>query len=116
MATPTPAPKAIGCEQYRTLIAKYSWDVDTAMAVMEAESTTNGISCNPMADNTGLNRDGSNDKGLFQINSIHRDLIGDTERFEPARNIDVAFQIYRGAKYSWTPWSAYNSGKYLKFM
>jgi len=81
------------------------------MAVMQAES-----GCDSTSDNTGLNRDGSNDKGLFQINSIHRDLIGDTERFDPARNIDVAFQIYRGAKYNWTPWSAYNSGAYLKYL
>lgn len=115
VATVAPAPPApskpapANCEQYRPLLAAYDWDVSVALAVMQAES-----GCNPRADNTGLNRDGSNDKGLMQINSIHRDLVGDTERFDPAANIRAAWHIYHGS--GWRAWSAYNSGAYKKYL
>jgi soluble lytic murein transglycosylase-like protein len=81
------------------------------MAVMQAES-----GCNPTADNTGLNTDGSNDKGLFQINSIHvtSGLVSDAGRFNPEQNIKAAYAIYRGG--GWSAWSAYNNGGYLKFL
>lgn len=79
------------------------------MAVMEAESR-----CNPNADNTGLNKDGSTDKGLMQINSIHADLIRDLDRFDPAKNIQAGYEIYRGS--GWTAWSAYNNKSYEEFM
>lgn len=78
---------------------------------MKAES-----GCNPSADNTGLNYDGSNDKGLMQINSIHvaSGLIGDAERLDPVKNIRAAYSIYLGS--GWSAWSAYNNGAYLKHM
>lgn len=74
-----------------------------------------------MADNTGLNSDGSNDKGLMQINSIHTPhLISDLDRFDPAKNVAAAYAIYQGAAKrtgnGWTAWSSYNSGKYAKFL
>lgn len=100
-----------GCETYRPLIAKYDWDVRIAMAVMQAES-----GCNPESDNTGLNSDGTNDKGLFQINSIHikSGLIADKQRKDPVKNIKAAYAIYRGS--GWMAWSAYNNGSYTKFL
>jgi len=78
---------------------------------MKAES-----GCNPNADNSGLNYDGSNDKGLLQINSIHiqSGLIGDAERLIPELNIKAAYAIYSGS--GWSAWSAFNSGKHLQFM
>lgn len=78
---------------------------------MRAES-----GCNTLADNTGLNADGSNDKGLMQINSVHvaSGLITDQARLDPAENIRAAYAIYQGS--GWNAWVAYNNGSYLQFM
>jgi soluble lytic murein transglycosylase-like protein len=80
------------------------------MAVMQAES-----GCTPEAFN-GKNRNGSNDAGLFQINSIHvkSGLISDQARFDPESNVRAAFAIYKGS--GWKAWSSYNAGKHIKFM
>ena len=102
-------PMSNECEQYRHLVSQYDWAVTTAMAIMRAES-----GCSPLADNTGLNRDGSNDKGLFQVNSIHHRLISDHDRLIPEKNIAVAYQIYKGS--GWKAWSAYNNKAYLKYL
>ena len=110
---PSPRPKYASsqnsgrCEEFRELVEKYPWDSKIMLAIMRAES-----SCNPNSDNTGLNRDGSNDKGLFQINSIHG--FSDTERLDPIRNIEIAFRIWKSQGYQ--AWSAYGNGAYLKFM
>ncbi|MGV9002382.1 MAG: transglycosylase SLT domain-containing protein [Candidatus Saccharimonadaceae bacterium] len=114
MAQPSPEPAQApqGCDT----VQSYSWDVATARAICMAESGGDST-----ADNTGLNSDGSNDKGLMQINSIHTpQLIGDTERFDPAQNVKAAYAIYKGAEKrsgnGWTAWSSYNSGKYVKYL
>jgi soluble lytic murein transglycosylase-like protein len=72
---------------------------------------------NANIDNAGLNSDGSTDYGLMQINSIHADFVGgDLEKLrDPATNIKIAYSLSRGGT-NWTPWSAYNSGKYLKYL
>ena len=94
------------CERYLPLVQKYKWDSKIALAVMKAES-----GCNPSADNSGLNTDGTDDKGLMQINSIHvtSGLIKDKDRFVPEKNIRAAYAIYTGS--GWSAWSAYNNGK-----
>lgn len=78
---------------------------------MKAESH-----CNPSADNSGLNGDGSNDKGLMQINSIHvtSGLIGDKARLDPELNIRAAYAIYQGN--GWSAWAAYNNGSYKQYL
>jgi soluble lytic murein transglycosylase-like protein len=112
VSTPPVIGKAVvetGCETYRPLMQLYDWNVAIAMAIMKAES-----GCNPNSDNTGLNRDGSNDKGLLQINSIHSDLISDSDRLVPEKNIQAAYEIYRGSGFR--AWSTFNNGRYLKFL
>ena len=110
---PKPAPVySGGC----SIVTAYQWDARTAYAVCMAESGGNHL-----ADNTGLNRDGSNDKGLMQINSIHTpQLISDSDRFDPEKNVAAAYAIYQGAAKrngnGWTAWSSYNSGKYQRFL
>lgn len=71
---------------------------------------------NHKAYNGTMNSDGSNDAGLWQINSIHvhSGLIGDKDRFDPVKNSKAAHAIYKGS--GWRAWSAYNSGAYLKYM
>lgn len=99
------------CADYRGLVAQYAWNVDVAMAVMQAES-----GCNPIRDNAGLNRDGSVDYGLFQVNSVHAAMVGgDLEKLrDPATNVRIAFAVYSGS--GWRAWSVFNSGSYLRYM
>lgn len=90
----------------------YNWDTRTAYAICMAESGGD-----PLKDNAGLNRDGSVDYGLMQINSIHADMVaGDLERLrDPETNIKIAYSLSKGGQ-DWTPWSAYNNGKYRQFL
>lgn len=92
------------CEAYRGLVSQYGWDVNTAMAIMRAES-----SCNPNAANTSDNHGvcmGS--FGLFQI-SCHSGAV-----YDPAANVAIAWQKYQAR--GWQPWGVYTSGAYLKYL
>lgn len=64
----------------------------------------------------GANNNGSNDAGLFQINSIHvkSGLIGDKDRLDPEKNVRAAYAIYKGSGF--TAWSAYNNLNYKKYL
>lgn len=106
-----PKQAAKGCEQFRSTVEQYDWDVEVALAVMRAES-----GCDPEAFNGDRNPDGSNDAGLFQINSVHvfEGKIGWWDRFSIDKNVRVAYMIYKEA--GWSAWSAYNNGSYRKFM
>lgn len=68
----------------------------------------------PSALNTA-NRNGSRDYGLFQINSVHKELLAKYNWEDPTDNARMALQIYRDAGNKWTPWAVYNSGSYRKF-
>lgn len=92
-----------------SLVDNYDWDTKIAHAVCMAESGGN-----PNADNTGLNQDGSNDKGLMGINSIHSDLISDLDRLDPVKNVEAGYQIYKGG--GWKPWSSFNNNSYRRFL
>ena len=93
------------CEGFRPLVAKYDWNVDIAMAVMNAES---GCRTNAL----GRNTNGTNDAGLFQVNSIH-----DTtdRRYQPEHNVALAYKIYAArSKWDssgWKAWSVCLNGK-----
>lgn len=68
-------------------------------------------------DNAGTNTDGSVDYGLMQVNSIHADMVGgDLESLRnPQVNVRVAYSLSHQGN-DWTAWSAYNNGKYRKFL
>jgi hypothetical protein len=69
------------------------------------------------ADNTGLNRDGSTDYGLWQINSVHRASGFDPSRaFDPSYNAAWAQTVFSNAGASWTPWTTYKSGAYRQHL
>jgi hypothetical protein len=92
------------CNDYRDIVARYDWNVDIAMAIMQAES-----GCNPRAANWNDNHGvcmGS--FGLFQI-SCHGGQI-----YDPKHNIEVAYAKYKAR--GWQPWGAYTNGSYLKYM
>jgi len=93
-----------------TAVNGYEWDRRVAYAVCMAESHGN-----PQATNTS-NTDGSTDRGLMQINSIHADMVGgDLEKlYDPRTNLDIAYRLYKAKGFQ--PWSVYNNGKYLAFL
>jgi soluble lytic murein transglycosylase-like protein len=88
----------------------YNWDVRTAYAICMAESRGN-----PNA--IGHNRNGTDDRGLMQVNSIHADLVGGnlSVLYDPATNIKIAYSLSHEGK-NWTAWSTYNNGEYRKFL
>jgi len=82
------------CEQYRGIVGKYDWPVDTVLRIMKAES---GCRSNALS--------ATGDRGLMQINWVHSAKVGgDLDKlYDPQTNIAVAYQIYSAS--GWTPWS-----------
>jgi Lysozyme like domain len=85
-------------------------DVGIAVAIALAESGGNTD-----AKNTA-NRNGSQDDGLMQINTIHKALRATGNVYNPADNMRMARSVFTSAGNRWTPWSTYNSGSYLRFL
>lgn len=87
----------------------FDWDISIAYAICMAESRGNAQAIN-------YNTNGTDDKGIMQINSIHvtSGLISDQDRFDPIKNVGAAYQIYKGSGFS--AWSAYNNKSYLKYL
>lgn len=81
-------------------------EIATAVAIALAESNgrTDAINRN--------NSNGSVDRGLWQINSVHDKLPGD--RFNPADNARLAYQIWKNG--GWRAWSTYKSGRYRAYL
>lgn len=67
-------------------------------------------------DATNADSDGSNDVGLWQINSSHSSLwpTGDN-RTDPTANAGYMYQLSNSGT-NWSPWATYNSGAYMNFM
>lgn len=57
------------------------------------------------------NRNGSVDRGLWQINSIH----GGLSTFDPMGNARAMASISGGGR-NWNPWTVYKSGAYAKYL
>ena len=76
------------------------WDAATAAVIVLRES--GGVAD---ALNTA-NPDGSTDRGLFQLNSIHRSWIGGRwdDLDDPEVNASVACVLWVRAGRSWSPW------------
>lgn len=83
-------------------------NVAIATAIALAESSGN-------TDATNNNRNGSTDYGLWQINSVHSDLLAGHNWRDPADNAAMMFTISNGGT-NWRPWSTFTSGKYRAFM
>lgn len=79
-------------------------DANTAAAVALAES-----SGNPSA--TNINTNGTTDRGLWQINSIH----GTQSTYDPLANARAAVSISSGGS-NWSPWVTFNSGAYRQYL
>ena len=80
-------------------------EAHTAAAVATAESGRRPAAVN------GSNSNGSIDRGLFQMNSIH----GGCSTFDLAENVRCAVQL-RGSARGWKHWVAYNTGAYRRYL
>jgi hypothetical protein len=94
----TPIEKYI-CEKFKS-------DCQLALAVAKAES---GMK----EEEIGVNRDGSIDMGIFQINSVHWSKNGCNPKslLDAYKNVDCAYQIWKSS--GWNPWVTFQSGKWL---
>lgn len=102
IAPPAPESK-VNCD----LVNNYTWDVKVAYAVCMAESGGN-----PRASNLNDQHNGCRGSfGLMQIACIHT---GRQPEYDPERNMQKAWEIYQRS--DWTPWGAFTSGAYKKFM
>jgi hypothetical protein len=79
----------------------------TAAAIAMAESGFNTSAVN-------YNTNGSVDRGLWQINSIHTNWDINQE-FNSSYNAQAMAQISNHGT-NWGPWSTYASGKYLQYL
>lgn len=95
-----------------TAVNSYDWDTNIAYAICMAESR--GVATK---DNAGLNKDGSTDYGLMQINSVHADMVKGNLKslFNPKTNVRVAYALSHHG-HDWTAWTTYNNGDYREFL
>lgn len=78
------------------------------VAIAKAESGGNTKAVN------AANTNGTVDRGLWQINSVHDAKLPGQDRFNPDVNAELMMQISSGGK-NWQPWSTFNNGAYSKY-
>ena len=93
----------IACAAYASLFEQYDWNVHTAVAICEAESTGQPN----IVSNGEINPDGLPDYGLMQLHDI--------AILDPAQNISYAY-YHKYLTQGWSAWSTYNNEKYLQFL
>jgi uncharacterized membrane protein YuzA (DUF378 family) len=77
-------------------------NIAAAVALAESSGRVNA---------SNRNSDGSIDRGLWQINSVH----GALSTFAPGGNVDAAIKISSNGT-NWNPWTVYRTGAYKQFM
>lgn len=101
------AGRQITLKQALALCYRVGWRghyLTQAVAVMCAESAR-------YTDAYHDNMNGSQDRGLFQINSIHEHM----STFDPLPNAEGAYRLWQIAN-GFTPWFAYDNGSHRKFV
>jgi hypothetical protein len=60
------------------------------------------------------NENGSTDRGLWQINSVHVDAgeITVVQCWDPVASTNYSYELYRRYSYTFGPWVAFKSGAY----
>lgn len=99
----------LGIAHYAAAAGFSGADLTTAVAICLAESRGESGA-------THNNSDGSTDYGLWQINSVHGQILAQGNWADPASNAKMAFAVYSDAGRSFRPWSTYNSGAYNLYM
>jgi hypothetical protein len=63
------------------------------------------------------NTNGSTDYGLWQINSVHKELLEQHKPWDnPNNNFQMAYELYAGRKGKFTDWVTYTTGTYATNM
>lgn len=78
-----------------------------AVAVSKAESGWR-------TDATNHNTNGSTDYGLWQINTVHSDLLKSGNWQDPQSNANMAHSVW--ASSGWGAWTVYKTGAYVPFL
>lgn len=79
---------------------------DPHMAAAIAMAESRGNTCA-----TNANSNGSIDRGLFQINSVH----GGLSTIDLSANLDAAYRISKGGT-DWSAWVTYQTGAFKQFL
>ena len=103
-------PKQTGCEEYRSEIAKYDWDINLMTAIMKAES---GCRTTAVGDDRVIGGIHAPSCGLFQIRTLSSRPSCSALK-DPATNIAWAYRIYQGQGLK--AWSVYSNGAYKKHL
>jgi murein DD-endopeptidase MepM/ murein hydrolase activator NlpD len=62
-----------------------------------------------------LNSDGTWDRGLWQINSVHTQYDANRLLTDPLYNAQAAYALSSGGR-NWGPWTTYNTGEYQQYI
>lgn len=83
-------------------------DLNIAVAIAFAESEGK-------TDAVNHNKNGSTDFGVWQINTVHPELLQSGSWSDPAANARMAYTLYK-ARRGFKDWASYNSGSYLAYL
>lgn len=98
-------------------VAPTMTEADFAAAIAMAESHGN-----PTA--TNKNSNGTTDYGLWQINSVHKDVLSSGKWQDPQTNANMAYKVYQqaggwndnGMKSGFMAWTTYKNNKFQQYM
>lgn len=87
-----------------------------AIAVARAEGLKYDKEGNVIPDAYNVNKNGTFDLGVFQINSVHfkKDMCHLKDMVDPYKNVDCAYEIYQDS--GWNAWSAFKNGSYAQYL
>lgn len=103
----TLTPAQIGFYARQVGFSGRSLVIAIAIALAESGGTVGAI-------NTA-NSNGTTDRGLWQINSVHSQYNASRLLTDPTYNAQAAWQISSGGT-NWFPWATYTNGRYQRFL
>ncbi len=99
-------------DPFRVHFTKRRAVVAVAVGMAESYCRKNAVGHNPPTSGCP---DGSDDRGLWQINSCYHAEVRDRCAFNPTCNAHAAKRISDRGR-DWTPWSAYDNGAYRGYL
>jgi len=93
------------CKAYKKEITWEQYKVMYAIAMAESRFRPNA---------TNVNKNGSIDRGIFQVNDKFHPKLTNDLAFSFKENIDYAIKLMKRSGF--TPWSAFKNGSYVKFL
>lgn len=81
--------------------------IGVGLGVVQAESSGRLNATHP---NTSGRYAGTIDQGLWQINDMHKGMYAGKDIFDPLVNTQIAYELWKAAGNSWSPWTTFNAG------